>query len=536
MLDGRDRHQHNVLFYTNRSATLQKKPDIQNQISSGNAKVDGFYHTLEWAITAFAGTLVFIFFQMQVYRIPTGSMAETLRGAHFRLRCQQCGYRYDYDFLQRVYRVSDNVTPRQEIPIRPASPRCPSCGFFEPDTHLSAGKPYIQRGGKVLPGKLHTVFKGDQIFVLKCIYQFFEPKRWDVIVFKNPIDPPINYIKRLIAGPGETVQLIDGNVFINGKIARKPPAVQDELWLPIFDNDYQPVLPNEPSFNDRPWRQPFENRPESRWNLAADGPSVFALDETGDAIHRLRYNPQVGNDFRATSAYGDPSSYPHMPVCSDLMVRCYAAIGSDSAFGVRLSKYGNDFEGWVYSDGRMAIVRVDSTGETHLLAEGRTTVSQAPTWFRFFNADHMLRLEFGRTHLEYDLGLTPDALGTQRQIDPQVELAAGGSVRLAHIGLFRDIYYLTINARRATEDMPLTLGPDEFFVCGDNSPFSSDSRLWDEPGKGNNGIEYPPGIVPRDYLVGKAIFVHWPGGWRFRQEPVRWIPSPDGMKLIYGGR
>ncbi len=514
---------------------MHKKTDIQHQISSGNAKADGFYHTVEWLITAFAGTLVFIFFHMQVYRIPTGSMADTLRGAHFRLRCRQCGYRYDYDFRQDVYRIPENVTPRQELPLLPTPPRCPSCGYFEPKVRVSGGKVYVQQGDRVLPGKLHTVFKGDQIFVLKCIYQFFEPKRWDVMVFKNPLEPKINYIKRLIAGPGETVQIIDGNVFINGQIARKPAKVQDELWMPIYDNDFRPARPDEQGFNGRSWRQPFENRPGSRWELETDRRSIFALNDNGRAVHRVWYNPQAGNDFRATYAYDDPDKYRFMPMCSDLMLRCYAEIGSDSAFGVRLSKYGTAYEGWVYADGRAEIVRVEADGHTETLAQGHTLVPTAPVRFRFANADHLLRLEYGSFRLTYDLGAAPEAVGTHRDIPPAVELAASGAVRLDHIGLFRDIYYMTDNARRATENDPLVLGPDEYFVCGDNSPYSFDSRLWDEPGRGNNGREYRPGIVPRDFLVGKAVFVHWPGGWRFNKEPLRWIPSPDGMKLIYGG-
>ena len=156
--------------------------------------------------------------------------------------------------------------------------------------------------------------------------------------------------------------------------------------------------------------------------------------------------------------------------------------------------------------------------------------------FGFSNADHLLRLSYGDARLEYDLGLAVDAVGTDRDKEPGVELAGFGTVLLRHIGLFRDIHYITGNILRATEESPLTLGADQFFVCGDNSPFSYDSRLWKDPGKGNNGTEYPMGIVPRDYMVGKAMFVHWPGGWRVGQEPLRWIPSPDGMKCIYGGR
>ena len=64
-------------------------------------KAESFFKTAEWLITAFAVTLVFIVFEMQAYTIPTGSMADTLRGAHFRLRCPECGYRYDYGFSPR---------------------------------------------------------------------------------------------------------------------------------------------------------------------------------------------------------------------------------------------------------------------------------------------------------------------------------------------------------------------------------------------------------------------------------------------------
>ena len=89
------------------------------------------------------------------------------------------------------------------------------------------------------------VANGDRILVLKCIYQFIEPKRWDVIVFKNPPEPAINYIKRLIGLPGEKVQIIDGDIYIDDKIARKPAKIQKELWMPVYNNDYQPVRHEE---------------------------------------------------------------------------------------------------------------------------------------------------------------------------------------------------------------------------------------------------------------------------------------------------
>lgn len=504
---------------------------------SGNAKADSVYHTLEWLITAFAGTLVFIFFVMQVYRIPTGSMAETLRGAHFRLRCSQCGYRYDYDYSQHIYsqllRLSATEVPNRDVPVLPERPRCPACGFHEPPVKMSAGQLYFERGGKPQRGLLRTVFKGDQIFVLKCIYQFFAPKRWDVIVFKNPLEPKINYIKRLIALPGETVQIIDGDVYINGRIQRKPPAVQEELWTPIYLHDYQPIYPSERGLRSLPWHPPFEPVGVSRWQPAGDGPFVMTLDSRDARVHRLRYNPQIGNDFRAAYAYNDSARDNHMPICSDLMVRCRLVLGLDSSFGVRLSKYGIAFEGWVDAAGTLRLARIDADGATTVLAE--KSVAPQADWavYQFSNADHLLRLSWGQVALEYDLGPSADALGGDWSAMPAVELAGIGAVRLRHVGLFRDIHY--VDGLRATADAPMTLAADEFFACGDNSPFSFDCRLWNKPGLGNRGRTFREGIVPREYLVGKAVFVHWPGGWRIKSEPLRWIPAPDGMKFVFGG-
>ncbi|OQY07762.1 MAG: signal peptidase I [Planctomycetales bacterium 4572_13] len=514
-----------------------------NLITSGHKHIDAAYHNAEWLITAFASTLVFIIFVMQVYRIPTGSMAETLRGAHFRVRCGQCGFRYDHDFISQRYGMKNTANPAKKMPIGPRSSRCPSCGYSEPKpirTH--DGQYFVYKDGKSIPAYARTVFKGDQIFVLKSVYQFFNPKRWDVIVFKNPTEPRINYIKRCIGLPGEELAIIDGDIFINGHIQRKPKKVQEELWMTIYDNDYHPARPDEASFNGHSWKQPFENVETSKWRLSATDSAIFELDSDDEGIHRIQYNDQQGNDFRATYAYDDPGSFSVMPVCSDLMVQYYPTMQADSVAGAQIRKYGTAYQGWVRADGTMRVGRQVANGRFVSLKEGQCSQDEIGklSRFRFAVVDQQLVLEFGSSRIVHDLGTDIDAAGTDREIMPQVQILGRGKVQLTHIGLYRDIYYLSSDedkrVQRASRENSMILTDNEFFVCGDNSPFSADSRMWKEPGLANNAKSYPAGVVPKDYLVGKAFFVHWPGGYRLKEEPIRWIPFPDGMKPIYGGK
>ena len=73
-------------------------------------------------------------------------------------------------------------------------------------------------------------------------------------------------------------------------------------------------------------------------------------------------------------------------------------------------------------------------------------------------------------------------------------------------------------------------------MLGDNSPCSEDGRWWASPGKGNNGRIYPEGVVPREYLVGKALFVYWPAGFKpFPSAPLALVPNIGDMRFIYGG-
>ncbi|NQT01815.1 MAG: signal peptidase I [Planctomycetes bacterium] len=486
--------------------------------------------TFEWLITAFILAFVFRAFVMEAFRIPTGSMADTLKGAHFRLRCRQCGYKYEYGFNPRKYGFHEDYVPRSiDLPSYPIT-RCPSCGNY-------------RRVSRAIP-----VANGDRILVLKCIYQFFKPKQWDVIVFKNPPEPEINYIKRLIGLPGETVQIIDGDIYVNGQISRKPPKVQKELWTPVYDNDYQPVNPFEPTFNHHGWDQPFGSGSFPKWEIDKDSPTLFHLDNSpADEISTMEYSTSIGNDFRATYAYDEVGDYGGMPYCSDLMVRFYClASDPQGSIGISLSKYETTYRAKVYFSSGVIVVTKQEKGKEPVELAGLSIKPPAMnkhTLVKFANVDHQLIFQFGSEKLTYDLGRgLGDAGRIRTDIPPRLEISGSGKLALSHVAVFRDIYYTTSKYANGPQngraiDKPFTLGQDEFFVLGDNSPNSEDCRWWTREGLANKGLSpYRVGIVPRDYLVGKALFVYWPSGFRpVPKFPIGIIPNIGRMRFIYGG-
>ncbi|MCI1959927.1 MAG: signal peptidase I [Clostridia bacterium] len=62
----------------------------------------------------------------------------------------------------------------------------------------------------------NTIMPHDRIVALRLTYYFSSPKRGDIVVFKYPDDESTLYVKRVIGLPGETVEVKDGKVYING--------------------------------------------------------------------------------------------------------------------------------------------------------------------------------------------------------------------------------------------------------------------------------------------------------------------------------
>jgi hypothetical protein len=132
--------------------------------------------------------------------------------------------------------------------------------------------------------------------------------------------------------------------------------------------------------------------------------------------------------------------------------------------------------------------------------------------------------------LSFDLPVRP-APKRKSSPQPQVRLLGRGQIQVSHLGLFRDTYYISQATLRANEEDPFKLEKHEFFVCGDNSPNSLDARLWSEEGKGiTNQPAYRMGIVPMEYMMGKAFLVYWSDAYSPMPNMLPVIPNIDRIK------
>lgn len=112
---------------------------------------------------------------------------------------------------------------------------------------------YVVQAFRIPSGSMEDALcAGDFVLVYKLAYQLGEePKPGDVVVFRYPLNPAKTYIKRVIAGPGQTVQIVDKQIYVNDR-----PLV-DPLTVKHTDDRVMPaVLSNRDNFG------PFQVSPE----------------------------------------------------------------------------------------------------------------------------------------------------------------------------------------------------------------------------------------------------------------------------------
>ncbi len=543
--------------------------------------------TCESIAFAFVLALLFRSFAAEAFVIPTGSMAPTLFGRNKDVTCPACGHKYqigasdELDDEQGVFLISSRRIDQSV---------CPNC------RHMHDVKPL-------------NVFKGDRILVNKSAYQFGDPDRWDVIVFRYPEDTQKNYIKRLVGLPGETIRIERGDVYVQQKdqggyrILRKQDPEKQKLLQQLVHDDRRPPE----SLLDLGWPESWSavtrtgdtsgidgwTKDDSGWTRDSKSKARQFELQPSEQPRWVRYRHLVPSqvDWGAVADGKPPTQNPRPQLISDFCgyntytggrssgidddrywvgdltlsctVNITSATGKDSHFvlelveGVRRYRCRIDIPTGQATLTRNDDLAADPNGAPEIeLAKANTPITGPGTYtLRFANVDDRLCLWVNDGWL--GSGLIPFGSGAEFEppanrrpqdadLTPAGFAAQGLTIKVSDLMLQRDIYYRADSVgndagvfagheNEVDESLPLRdllvdpkawgdmyemhsrhaefrqLDGDQFFVMGDNSPRSQDSRLWP------NQVRHAPNrhAVNRQALIGKAFFIYWPHGVPF---------------------
>jgi signal peptidase I len=414
--------------------------------------------------------------------------------------------------------------------------RCPNCGHVM-DLLTESHKEYDPR---------YPSFNGDRILVNKFAYDFVPPKRFDVVVFRYPEDAKTNYIKRLIGLPGETVSIAGGDIWTSREgaeptIARKPTAKLRAMLQCVHDSRHESEELAKAGWPSR-WADWSAPGSPPKWTTE-DGGRSFAVDAKGTPA-TLRYRhflptpddweeigvgvrvdgeltPQLIDDFQPYNAMTTKSHW-----VGDLAVEARLENrGEGGSVVFDLVEAGRRHE--AIFDLATGGVEVASPYLDGARPKGTTKVRGRGAWTVLFaNVDDELSLFVDGRRVTFDrptgwaapIASAESAKPVREEPTPGSDLAcdlapagvtaADATVRIADVRVLRDIFYIGADGISAVGGMiekprlDFPLEADQFFVLGDNSAASKDSRLWLE---GHH--------VDRNLLVGKALTIFWPHAW-----------------------
>ncbi len=467
---------------------LTSQPVLPDELSFGRM-FRRFYQIL---------TLVFCLFLIvrttfvEPHGVPTGSMAPTIYGHHRSCPCPRCGY---------PIVVGSPVNEAQANPQYAAY--CLNCGL-----------------SRINLVPLSDELSGDRLLVDRFVFRVRSPRRWEMAVFHTTDDSKIPYVKRVVGLPGEAIRIHDGDVYANGELLRKPLDAVDEMKIPFFDMDHPPqpmgwasrwvvepmTTPKLPAVAVPKTVVPIEDIViESRLVLDASSSSETTL---GLSYRHRNVDTGVDDIIRDDHNYNGSRGVPR-PV-HDFIVECeIEAVRGSGSLSFRLGD-GSDT---VRLDLAVGATKPPSSTLAH---DGGTAPRSYPGLSLLPGQRYRLQLAFvdrqatmvidgvtiGEPLEVYAAKLDgannstaflKDRLGTVRPL--QLE-ARGVLVVLRHLKLSRDVHYRTEGENAIATAWQLSAR--DYFMLGDNSPASEDSRAWSQPG------------VPEDYFIGKPFLMHQP--------------------------
>jgi type IV secretory pathway protease TraF len=375
-----------------------------------------------------------------------GSMSPGLLGACREWRCEACGEKFACNL--------------ESLPDAGRPVTCPRCG--------AANDP---ARGVEMPGQ--------RVLVDRSAFFWRPPRRWETVVVRSPESPDTLCVKRVVGLPGERVEIADGNVLVNGEVARKDLAAVRAMAVRV----------SGPEATDR-WRAE-----RGTWRLE-DGWFVHDASED-DSIHWLSYHHreyavrgtrETGQAILDSSAL-DQNESRLLNEVDDVMLRCEIAAAGNGEIHVRARQRGDAFD--VTLDAASRELTLEHNGRTarRIAAADLPKLLERPVQLEFVVADRRVQFALGgRLLVQYDYepgvwageGKHVLALG-----------ANGGPIRARKLEVLRDVYYTREARTRGTQ---YRLGKQEYFLLGDNSPHSLDSRDWS-----------PRGGVPADLLLGPVV-------------------------------
>lgn len=450
-----------------------------------------------------AGVLALIIrhYVFEAFKIPTGSMATTLLGAHKDIACPNCGH---------VFPVTADVLGRPGV----LGSLCPNC------RHKIARTRIASAACTHFPSRPRRLFEEGwyRILANKIIYDYEEPKRWDIAVFRFPYvtvhcraclskslvrehvsQCPLcgstnirqerrDFVKRIVGLPGDELRIQRGDLYVDGAILRKPPRVQEQLWV----LDYDMTLPQRDADEVRDWVAGRGTLKERAGTLEV------TPDENGvgEAIFNVRERPLV--NYQPYNGFAPP----YTPV-TDVRVEADVRAGSE---GVLL--------GFIQADEHRYTFHLGAGRDGARIYRDQTVVADSGfrvepgDWHRivFEHVDATARLYVDGKVVaawEPDDVRAPGFVPFEKRAGGVVLGAKDTSATFSRVRILRDVYY-TQSVPDGPEGetygtvKPVSIPGDSYFMMGDNSSNSYDSRSW--------------GFVPRDHFLGKAFLIWWPPG------------------------